>query len=314
MKKLYSMIGKGLLAATLLVGGGFIALPQAQAYNEESVIIDGKKVNSQLVNGNVFVSAQDVAKALGRNVTIDEKDKTVSIESRLDTILKRGYIRVGTTGDYKPFTYFNPKTQQFEGYDIDAAKMLAKDLGVEVQFVKTSWPTLMDDLLADKFDIAVGGITRNVERQKKAHLSQGYIQFGKAPLIRKEDKEKFKSIEDINKPEVRIGVNPGGTNEKFVRAYLPKANVTVVENNLDIPHLVAEGKFDVMITDNIEAMLYAKQDPRLYAALSDKPFTIDEKGFMMHRGDTVFSNWIELWMEEMELKGEFEKLKKKWIE
>lgn len=86
--------------------------------------------------------------------------------SRLDLNLKRGEIRVGTTGDNKPFTYLIPKTKQYEGYDIDVAKMLAKDLGVKVKFVKTTWPNLMSDLQANKFDIAMGGITRTLEREK----------------------------------------------------------------------------------------------------------------------------------------------------
>lgn len=177
----------------------------------------------------------------------------------------------------------------------------------------TSWPTLMSDLLADKFDIAMGGITRNVARQKTAQLTHPYIKFGKSPLIRLEDKEKFKSLADIDQPHVKIGVNPGGTNKNFVDAHIKQAQVTVVENNLDIPGLVAEGKYDVMITDNIEAMLYEKEDKRLYAALRDDTFTTDEKGYLIHRGDEIFANWVDLWMEEMALKGEFEKLEKQWI-
>ncbi|SIS02090.1 extracellular solute-binding protein, family 3 [Peribacillus simplex] len=82
-------------------------------------------------------------------------------------------------------------------------------------------------------------------------------------MIRKEVKDKYLTIEDINKPSVRIGVNSSGTNEEFVRQYLSNSNVTVVENNLDVPHLVAEGTYDVMITDTVEAMLFAKADPRL---------------------------------------------------
>ncbi len=235
-------------------------------------------------------------------------------KSRLDEIIKRGKIRVGTTGDYKPFTYWNPETGQFEGYDIDAAKMLAKDLGVEVEFVRTSWPTLMKDLQADRFDIAMGGISRNLEREKKAHFSAPYIRDGKSPLIRKEDKDRFKSLQDIDQPSVKIAVNPGGTNEKFVRENIKHAQVTVVENNLSIPQLVAEGKYDVMITDSVEARFYAKQDERLYAALADRPFTVHEKGYLMHRGDLNFQNWINLWMEEMKLQGKFEELERKWIE
>jgi cyclohexadienyl dehydratase len=247
-------------------------------------------------------------------VATDEKSTTMSVSSRLDTIIKRGYINVGTTGDYKPFTYLNPKTNEYEGYDIEAAKLLAKHLGVEVRFVKTTWPTLMEDLLANKFDIAMGGITRTFERQTKAHLSHPYLTFGKSPLIRKEDQQKYKSLADIDQPGVKIGVNPGGTNEKFVKENIKKAQVVVVEKNLEIPGMVASGKVDVMITDSVEAILYAKQDQRLYAALTDHPFTVSQMGYLMPRGDVIFENWINFWMEEMELQGSFVKLKNKWIE
>ncbi|UNK19183.1 transporter substrate-binding domain-containing protein [Paenibacillus sp. N3/727] len=235
-------------------------------------------------------------------------------QSQLDKIIDKGYIRVGMTGDYKPFTYLNPKTNKYEGYDVDAAIELGKDLGVEVRFVNTTWSTMMKDLQDDKFDIAVGGVTRNTARQKTAYVSQGYVSFGKAPLIRAEDKGKYLSIEDINKPTVRIGVNPGGTNEVFVRQHLTKANVTVVPNNLDIPHLVADGTYDVMITDTVEAITYAKADSRLYAALTDKPFTNSEKGYMIPRGDFEYASYLEMWMDEMELQGKFDTLDKKWLQ
>lgn len=235
-------------------------------------------------------------------------------ESRLDTILKRGYILVGTTGDYKPFTYYDQQTGEYIGHDIEAAEILAKALGVEVRFVKTTWPTLMADLLAGKFDIAMGGITRTFDRQKKAHFSHGYITFGKSPLIRITDKDKYLSLADIDKTGVTIGVNPGGTNEKFVRAKINNANIVVVKNNLEIPGMVASGKVDVMITDSVEALRYAKDDPRLYAALTDKPFTHNQFGYMLQRNDQVFANFINLWMEEMYLNGEFQRLYNKWIE
>ncbi|KQL43565.1 cyclohexadienyl dehydratase [Brevibacillus choshinensis] len=236
------------------------------------------------------------------------------VESRLDAIMKNGYIRVGTTGDYKPFSYLNPTTGEYEGHDIDLAKKLADDLGVKVVFVKTTWPTLMDDLLADKYDIAMGGITRTLERAKKAQLSHPYINFGKSPLIRMADKDKYKSLADIDQPNVKIGVNPGGTNEKFVRANLKNAQIIVFEKNLEIPGKVASGEVDVMITDSIEAKSYAKEDQRLYAPLTDQTFTKSQMGFLMPRGDFVFGNWVNVWMEEMTLKGDLEKITNKWMD
>ncbi|SHE50318.1 cyclohexadienyl dehydratase [Seinonella peptonophila] len=233
--------------------------------------------------------------------------------SRLDLIVDQGVIRVGTTGDYKPFTYLNPQTKEYEGYDIDAAKMLAKDLGVKVKFVKTTWPTLMSDLKANKFDIAMGGITRTLEREKTAHLTLPYIKDGKSPLIRKADQDRFKSLADIDQQGVKIGVNPGGTNEKFVRENLKKAEIVLVQNNLEIPNMVAEGKVDVMITDSTEARYYAKQNDKLLAILTENPFNLHQKGYLINRSDVDYQNWINLWMEEMQLHGQFKALEKKWI-
>ena len=232
--------------------------------------------------------------------------------SRLDAILYKGVIRVGTTGDYKPFTYYNPETEEYEGFDIDVAHLLANELGVEVQFVHTTWPTMMRDFGDDQFDIAMGGVSRNLERQKKAHLSQPYFKDGKAPLIRKEDKHKYKSLADVDHTSVTIGLNPGGTNEKFVRENIKHAKVVMIDHNLDIPYMVADGVVDVMITDHIEAVYYSNLDERLYAALREDKFTKSEKVYLIHRGDLDYQNWIALWLEQMKDQGELNELKQKW--
>ncbi len=238
---------------------------------------------------------------------------TVKAKSRLDLILERGYILVGTTGDYKPFSYLNPETGKYEGHDIDAAKKLAKALGVEVRFVKTTWKTLVQGILDGKYDIAMCGITRTLDRQKKVALSDPYIKVGKSPLIRKKDKDRFKTLADIDQPGVKIGVNPGGTNEKFVRAHIKKATIVVIPKNLDIPDKIASGEIDVMITDNVEAMLVASKRPELYAVSPENTFTKDDFGYMMPRDDQPFINWVNLWIHQMKMKGEFDALKKKWI-
>jgi len=64
-------------------------------------------------------------------------------QNRLDAVLAAKLLRVGTTGDYRPFSFQNDATKSFEGVDIDMARALAKALGVEVEFVQTSWPHLI---------------------------------------------------------------------------------------------------------------------------------------------------------------------------
>ncbi len=234
-------------------------------------------------------------------------------KSRLDIILERGYILVGTTGDYKPFSYLNPKTGKYEGHDIDAAKRLAKDLGVEVRFVKTTWKTLINGILENKYDIAMCGITRTLSRAKKVGFTDPYIKVGKCPLIRKADKDKFKTLADIDQPGVKIGVNPGGTNEKFVRSHIKKAEIIIIPKNLSIPEKLAKGEIDVMITDNIEAIIVSKNMPELYAVSPDDPLTKDDFGYMIPRDDFAYQNWLNLWMHQMKEKGVLKQLREKWI-
>jgi cyclohexadienyl dehydratase len=234
-------------------------------------------------------------------------------KSRLDVIIERGYILVGTTGDYKPFSYLNPATGNYEGHDIDAANKLAKDLEVEIRFVKTTWKTLVDGISEGKYDIAMCGITRTLSRQKQVGLTDPYIKVGKSPLIRKSDKNRFKNLTDIDQSGVKIGVNPGGTNERFVRANIKHAEIVVIPKNLDIPDKIASGEVDVMITDNVEAMLVGRNRPELYAVSPNDTFTQDDFGYMVPRDEFAFLNWLNLWVYQMKEKGEFQELKTKWI-
>ena len=95
---------------------------------------------------------------------------------RLDRILAEKVLRVGTPGDYRPFSMLIDRS--YEGHDIDVTKLIAKELGVRVEYVPTSWPTLMADHLAGKFDMSHGGITRNVARFVKADFLPPYAPFG----------------------------------------------------------------------------------------------------------------------------------------
>ncbi|GMR24677.1 MAG: transporter substrate-binding domain-containing protein [Acidobacteriota bacterium] len=232
--------------------------------------------------------------------------------SHLDTIIERGHINVGTTGDYRPFSY-RRSDGSFEGIDIDAAHALGEALGVEVKFVETSWPRLVAGIHEGRYDIAMSGITRTLERQKSVGLTDAYFTLGKCPLIRKSDRERFPDLEAIDRPGVKIGVNPGGTNEAFVRKHIRNAAIIVFENNLAIPSAVASAEVDVMLTDNVEAVLASRENERLHAVSPDEPLTRDELAYMLPRGDPAFRNWLDLWIHRMKLTGDLDRIRQKWL-
>jgi cyclohexadienyl dehydratase len=126
--------------------------------------------------------------------------------SRLDDIIKSGKLRVCTPGDYKPFSFHRPDGG-YEGLDIDLVQAAAKSLGVEVEMVKSGWPTLMKDFV-EKCDVAVGGISVTTDRQKTAFFTNAYMVNGKAPITKCENVAKFQTVADIDKPNVTVIENP----------------------------------------------------------------------------------------------------------
>ncbi|MET3514257.1 cyclohexadienyl dehydratase [Pseudacidovorax sp. 1753] len=231
---------------------------------------------------------------------------------RLDRVLDTKVLRVGTPGDYRPFAI---KTDSgYSGHDIDLVERMAKELGVRIEWVPTTWPNLLKDMQADKYDLAVGGITRNVTRMRVVAMLPGYAPFGKVALVRAADKARFTTLESLNQPGVRVIKNPGGTNEAFVLENLKAAQVSTHEKNAEIPALIAEGKGDVMITETYEALVYAKADPRLHAAFIDAPLTPPSKlGFMLPADDADYLRVMNFVWDQMETRGALRQAADKWL-
>jgi cyclohexadienyl dehydratase len=228
---------------------------------------------------------------------------------RLDDIKEKGVLTIGTTGDYKPFTYFNGTN--YDGYDIDVARYFAQQLGVEVRFVNTTWKNLVDDLQQGKYDIAMGGITRRITRQLAAEQSQGYMTFGKVFLVANGKESQYDTLEKVNVPSVKVGVNIGGTNEVFAKQFLNKATLVEFENNLEVPKAVSEGKVDVMVTETPEALYYEVTDKTLQAVREEDPFTKSQFGYLIPRGEQRLLNTVNFMMDEMKLQQADKALMKK---
>ena len=218
----------------------------------------------------------------------------------LDEIRARGTLRVGTTGDYKPFT-FREKDGSLRGADIDMARRLAQRLGVRVEFVPAVWATLNGDFAAGKFDIAMGGVTILPARAERGLFTAPVFVDGKRPIARCADRDRFTSVAAINRPDVRVVVNPGAANEQFARANFPAAQLTVHRDNATVFDEIRQGRADVMVTDGIEVDHQAHIHPELCAAKVEAPFTRLEKAYWLQR-DPEFAALVNAWLEE-EMRG-----------
>ncbi|MBV8916185.1 MAG: transporter substrate-binding domain-containing protein, partial [Acetobacteraceae bacterium] len=180
----------------------------------------------------------------------------------LDAIKARGVLRVGTTGDYKPFT-FRRDDGSYYGADVEMAKRLADRLGVKLELVPTVWAKMADDFAAHKFDLAMGGVSVLPSRAKLGDFSSVTYVDGKRPIARCSDRDRFTSIAAIDRPDVRVVVNPGASNEQFAREHFPHAKLTIHDDNATVFDEIVANREDVMVTDGIEVDHQALIHPEL---------------------------------------------------
>ncbi len=242
-----------------------------------------------------------------------QQDVAIPANGKVAEIVERGTIFIGTTGDYRPLS-FHEADGTYWGFDIEVAREIAKRMGVGVEFKKTSWPTLTADVLAEPqaFDLAIGGITITDARCETMLMSDGYLANGKTILCRASEAGRYQSLVDIDKPEVRVMVNPGGLNEKFANENLTHATIIVHPKNEEIPSLVAEGQADVMITEITEAPYYVQTDARLAAPLLNAPFNHGEIGVLMRKGLGDLLQIVNATIRQMKADGSLRKLHEKY--
>jgi cyclohexadienyl dehydratase len=232
---------------------------------------------------------------------------------RLQKVLASGVLRVGTSMDTPVFSMRDPATGKLEGFDMDALATLAPALGVKIEYVKMTFGSMLADLGADKFDVAMSGMGRTLERARVATFSKPYHRYGKLMMIRSADKDRFKSLADLDHPGIKIAYNKGGLNDRFANTMFKQATSSGFESNeLATADLLA-GKVDAQVSDSTAAIYMARQEPRLAAMAPDKLFNPVYVAMLLRRDDQTLLNYVNIWIDQIELDGTLAKIRAKWL-
>lgn len=227
--------------------------------------------------------------------------------SALQGVLQRGTLRVGDCLTFAPFGFYN-KDGQPDGYDVDLAKELAKEMGVKLEIVNTTSANRIPNLQTDKVDVVFCNFTRNLERAKEIAFTTPYVVASEALLVKKSSG--IKSVKDMSGRT--IATVKGSTNGDEVRALNIPVKIQEYDSSQAAILAVKQGQADAMIEDNNFLAYQAKLDPDL--AVTDEALVpLEYNAFGVKAGDQQWLNYLNLFLFNVNASKLNAQLYKKWF-
>lgn len=226
---------------------------------------------------------------------------TAAQSSQLDTILKRGTIKVGFD-TFKPWA-MKDKNGDYIGFEIEVAKKLAKDMGVKVEFVPTKWSGIIPALLTGKFDIIIGGMSITPKRNLKVNFSEPYEFSGMSIVASKAKAGGRSTLKDFDNPETTIAVRLGTTAAEAAKNFLPKAKKLYFDEESQTIQELLNNRVHALVASNpLPVTLEAEYGEQLYLPLNED-FTKEPISFAVRKGEHDFLNWLDNWVRVNMSKG-----------
>lgn len=185
--------------------------------------------------------------SLGTNASVNPA-ASISAASHLAQIQNTKQVRVCIWPDYYGISLRDPRTQQLSGIDIDLAQELARDLGVSVEFVDSSFARLVPDMVADRCDVAMFAIGIIPQRQQVLRFTQPYLASDVMAITTRSNR-KIRTWVDIDQPGVVVAVAKGTLHEPLMRERLKNADLIAPATPHAREQEVQSGRADVFITD-----------------------------------------------------------------
>ena len=240
---------------------------------------------------------------------VDSKE-VITDKNHLESIIKRGKLRVGYNRENLPFSYHN-ENGDLVGFDVELIHVLSRELGVEAEFIPWTYETLFKDLDQIKFDVAIGGLIVNPERLTKANFSEPYMNITRAVVVEDYRRHEFKTWRLIDEELIiRLGV-VGEKRAKNVKHSLPNADIVLLET------------YREFFTDNpkgVRALVISAEAGSAwtiihpsYSVVVPQPHIKAHAGLAMALGDSDFAAFVDGWLKLKKTSGFIDKLYDKWI-
>jgi polar amino acid transport system substrate-binding protein len=254
---------------------------------------------------------------------------SIAPDSLLGKIISSGKFRVATDPNYKPFSYLNPDTNQYEGFDTSTAeetlKRLNAKLGTNIQmdWQTPSWDLITAGNWGGRWDISIGSMSVTQTRAKVVDFTDPYYYDGGGVAVPKDST--ITSLDQLNGKTFCVGA--ATTYEQWLQQKLeivdpnmmtPPSDPQVTSlptDNECIQALAAGRKFDAIVA-NKNGLEDAVNSGQPIKMLLDKPIFTVSVAFAMDKSGPDTSSALQVLNQiigEMHADGTLKSFSEKWL-
>lgn len=241
-----------------------------------------------LLAGSAIALAPKLAWAAGEGPTID-------------AIKQRGALRIGVFNGTAPYYQKNLATGEWSGFCYEMGLDLAQHMGVKLELVETTWGNAVLDLQANKIDIMFG-LSKNPERAKTVDFTQPLMDNTFTALSRKD--VEFTKWDELNKPEIRVAVDLGSTQDAFARKELPNGTLVALKGAEETILALSAGRADVVIQVALLAVVTAKKLGPQFKLTVPEPQSSQPTTIGVRRDPNgEFRDYVDKWLADRRADG-----------
>ncbi|MFA1822609.1 transporter substrate-binding domain-containing protein [Virgibacillus oceani] len=237
-----------------------------------------------------------------------DSDAASENQDSFEEIKDSGVLRVGFEGTYRPFNFLD-ENEEYTGFDVDIANELTERLGVEAEFVSTSWDSLIGGLNSDRFDVIIAQMTITEERMESVDFTDPYVMTGSV-LITREDTDDISQLEDISGR--RVGTAAGSTFEDVANS-VDGADLTLYESINEYLQDLLNGRLDVIINDQL-LISYNIQEEDLPIKIASDILNEDEIAMAVDKGKEELVEKLNEELANIMEDGTYEEIYRKWFD
>ena len=232
-----------------------------------------------------------------------DTQQALSSESALETIKKRGELRVGLS-TFVPWA-MRDKNGELIGFEIDVAKKVAEDMGVTVDFVPTAWDGIIPALLAGKFDAIISGMSITPKRNLTVNFTRPYANTGYILMANsaRADEKGLMKLEDFNQSSVTIAARRATTGAVAMQKNFPKAKLIYFDDDNLSYQEAANGNVDGVSSTPPKAAFEIEKRGDVLRVVSPKLMSPTREAFAVRKGDPDILNFFNNWIQEQQASG-----------